>query len=114
MQIVHSPSDCTIQSSIKDQATRQGKEENEDIQCADAKAHVHPSEIKEGDTVFVRRDDTKRNARYSTPTGLMVTARNVSGTVTWNSSFFKKASIQSPETSDDEDSYGVVVFVQQN
>ena len=27
---------------------------------ADAKAYVRPSEIKEDDTVFVRRDDTKR------------------------------------------------------
>ena len=34
----------------------------------------------------------------------MVTARNKSGTVTRNSSFFKKASIEIPETSDDEDS----------
>ena len=27
---------------------------------ADAKAYVRPSQIKEGDTVFVRRDDTRR------------------------------------------------------
>ena len=80
---------------------------------ADAKAYVRPSEIKEGDTVFIKRDDTKR--KRDTPyrpepyvviakKGSMVAARNNSDTVTRNSSFFKKASIESPETSDDEDS----------
>ena len=80
---------------------------------ADAKAYVRPSQIKEGDTVLVRRDDMKR--KRDTPyrpepyvviakKGSMVTARNKSGTVTRNSSFFKKASIEIPETSDDEDS----------
>ena len=67
---------------------------------ADAKAYVRPCEIKEGDTVFVRRDDTKR--KRDTPyrhepyvviakKGSMVTAGNKSGTVTRNSSFFRKA-----------------------
>ena len=80
---------------------------------ADAKAYVRPSEIKEGDTVFIKCDDTKR--KRDTPyrpepyvviakKGSMVAARNNSDTVTRNSSFFKKASIESPETSDDEDS----------
>ena len=80
---------------------------------ADTKAYVRPSEFKEGDTVFVRRDDTKR--KRDTPyrpepyvviakKGSMVTARNNSGKVTQNSSFPKKTSIESPETSDDEDS----------
>ena len=80
---------------------------------ADAKAYVRPSEVKEGDTVFVRRDDTKR--KRDTPyrpelyviiakKGSMVTVRNESSTITRNSSFFKKASIEIPETSDDEDS----------
>ena len=63
--------------------------------------------VTEGDTVFVRRDDTKR--KRDTPyrpepyvviakKGSMVTVRNKSGKVTRNSSFFKKASIEIPET----------------
>ncbi len=82
---------------------------------ADAKAYVRPSTIKTGDTVFVRRDDSKR--KRDTPyrhepyvviakKGSMVTASNKSGTITRNSSYFKKAPTESdsPETSDDEDS----------
>jgi transposase InsO family protein len=82
---------------------------------ADAKAYVRPSTIKTGDTVFVRRDDSKR--KRDTPyrhepyvviakKGSMVTASNKSGTITRNSSYFKKAPTESDsqETSDDEDS----------
>ena len=61
---------------------------------ADAKAYVRLSEIKEGDTVLVRRDDTKR--KRDTPyrpepyvviakKGSMVSARIKNGTVTRNS-----------------------------
>ena len=81
---------------------------------ADAKAYVRPSTIKTGDTVFERRDDSKR--KQDTPyrrepsviakKGSMVTASNKSGTITRNSSYFKKAPTESDsqETSDDEDS----------
>ena len=81
---------------------------------ADAKTYVRPSTIKKGDTVFVRRDDSKR--KRDTPyrpepyvviskNGSMVTASNKSGTVTRNSSYFKKAPTENvgEETSDDED-----------
>ena len=73
------------------------------------RTYVRPSEIKEGDIVFVRRDNTKR--KRDTPyrpepfvviakKGSIVTARNKSGTVTLNSSFFKKASIEIPHDED--------------
>ena len=81
---------------------------------ADAKTYVRPSTIKKGDTVFVRRDDSKR--KRDTPyrpepyfvisrNGSMVTASNKSGTITRNSSYFKKAPTENvgEETSDDED-----------
>ena len=66
----NSHGDCTLQSSNKDQFNEGQQastlEENDRrakkkmMTYADAKAYVRPSEIKEGDTVFVRRDDTKR------------------------------------------------------
>ena len=81
---------------------------------ADPKTYVRPSTIKKGDTVFVRRNDSKR--KRDTPyrlepyvvisrNGSMVTASNKSGTITRNSSYFKKAPTENvgEETSDDED-----------
>ncbi|CAB4005904.1 Transposon Ty3-I Gag-Pol poly, partial [Paramuricea clavata] len=62
---------------------------------ADSKTYVQPSTIQEGDTVFVKRDDSKR--KRDTPyrpdsyvvvqkKGSMVTARNNNATITRNSS----------------------------
>ena len=81
---------------------------------ADDKAYIRPSTIKKGDTVFVKRDDLKR--KRETPyrlepyvviskKGSMITASNENGTITRNSSCFKKAPARndSEETSDDED-----------
>ena len=66
---------------------------------ADNKRYIKPSDAKEGDTVLVKRDDSKKKS--DTPydprpliivegKGSMVTAENDDGTqVTRNSSFFK-------------------------
>lgn len=68
---------------------------------ADGKSYIKPSTLREGDSVFVKRDDSKR--KRDTPfrhdphiivekKGSMVTARNSDGVqVTRNSSFFKSA-----------------------
>ena len=87
----------------------------------DAKTYVRPSTIKKGDTVFVRRDDSKKKQDIPyrpepyvliSRNGSMVTASNKSGTITRNSSYFKKAPTESTRvckkaptesTSDDED-----------
>jgi hypothetical protein len=82
---------------------------------ADSKTYVQPSTIQEGDTVFVKRDDSKR--KRDTPyrpdsyvvvqkKGSMVTARNKNATITRNSSCFKKAPSDNgddEEASDGED-----------
>ena len=103
----------------KQEPTLQANDRNAKMKMksyADAKAYVRPSTIKTGDTVFVRRrDDSKR--KRDTPyrhepyvviakKGSMVTASNKSGTIIRNSSYFKKAPIESDsqETSDDDDS----------
>ncbi|CAB4019434.1 Hypothetical predicted protein [Paramuricea clavata] len=82
---------------------------------ADSKTYVQPSTIQEGDTVFVKRDDSKR--KRDTPyrpdsyvvvqkKGSMVTARNDNATINRNSSCFKKAPSDNgddEEASDGED-----------
>jgi hypothetical protein len=82
---------------------------------SDSKTYVQPSTIQEGDTVFVKRDDSKR--KRDTPyrpdsyvvvqkKGSMVTARNNKATITRNSSCFKKAPSDNgndEEASDGED-----------
>ena len=74
---------------------------------ADNKRYVKPSTIKEGDTVFVKRDDSKKKS--DTPydsrphivvgkKGCMVTAQNDDGVqVTRNSSFFKSVPVAAEE-----------------
>ena len=74
---------------------------------ADNKRYVKPSTIKEGDTVFVKRDDSKKKS--DTPydprphivvgkKGSMVTAQNDDGVqVTRNSSFFKNVPVSAEE-----------------
>ena len=65
---------------------------------ADNKRYIKPSTVKEGDTVFIRRDDSKK--KCNTPydrrplivvekKGSMVTAQDDSISITKNSSFFK-------------------------
>ncbi|PFX29727.1 Potassium channel subfamily T member 1 [Stylophora pistillata] len=79
---------------------------------ADNKRYVKPSTIKEGDTVFVKRDDSKKKS--DTPydprphiivgkKGSMVTAQDDDGVqVTRNSSFFKNVPVAAEENATTE------------
>lgn len=79
---------------------------------ADNKRYVKPSTVKEGDTVFVKRDDSKKKS--DTPydprphivvgkKGSMVTAQNDDGVqVTRNSSFFKNVPVAAEENATTE------------
>lgn len=106
-----------LEKSLQDPAVEENdrKAKSKMKKYADAKAYVQPSTIQEGDTVFVKRDDSKR--KRDTPyrpesyvvvqkKGSMVTATNNNATITRNSSCFKKAPSDNDddgETSDEED-----------
>ena len=80
---------------------------------ADNKRYVKPSKAKEGDTVLVKRDDSKKESdtSYDPRThiivekkGSMVTAENDDGTqVTKNSSFFKNVATAKEENATTEE-----------
>ena len=79
---------------------------------ADSKRYVKPSTVKEGDTVFVKRDDSKKKS--DTPydprphivvekKGSMVTTQDDDGVpVTRNSSFFKSVPVAAEENTTTE------------
>ena len=102
-----------LKKTLQDPAVEENYRKSRMKRYADSKTYVQPSTIQEGDTVFVKRDDSKRNTPYRPDSYVvvqkkvfMVTARNNNATITRNSSCFKKAPSDNgddEEASDGED-----------